>query len=573
MCGFLVSIGTESLRIDPAIFSKALSLQIHRGPDDTRFSEFPNGRMGFNRLSIIDLSAKAHQPKKHGPITVVMNGEIYNHKELRESLKAKGSVFESSGDAEVLAALIHEVGIADACRQARGMWTMVAYDAGSGRWFVSRDRLGIKPLWMARVGKHLAFSSEIKSLIALFPELKVVNRKTLAGYLKDGHLDNSEETFFENIRSFPAGHYAELDQDLKLEAKVFWSLSADGNEKANPERLKSLMEETVALHMRSDVPVGLALSGGLDSTILAYFAKNNLDLQTYSVTPPETPDESQQINQTVKLWKLKHRYLPCEEFESLQWIDFLLQKMDQPFKAAQTLYQFAIRKQAATDGVKVFLVGDGADEVYGGYTKCVIPYLVDRIRGREWIEWLRAAWGFRTFSGVSWRALLLTSWKMAGRQDEKAVGLKDFLMHRLLLEPIPYYLRIEDGISMGVSLETRVPFLDHLLVENAMRCASVEFMRGGRNKVMLRNAMDSVLPEHVKKNPLKFQRPGSSKRIVFNVLWQEAEALFSEMLHQGKKIAPEISSKAFLEDREKGMNSSFWMRAFLALRWMKVWGV
>ncbi len=567
MCGFLVSMDGSGLKIDEALFAKALNLQNHRGPDDTKFAVFKNGLMGFKRLAIIDLSSKASQPRKHGPITVAMNGEIYNYKELREELKAKGHVFESAGDAEVFAALLHVYGLEEACKRAHRMWAMVAHDETNGKWFVSRDRLGIKPLWMAKVGGQLSFSSEIKSLITLFPELKKLNRYVLESYLTGGHLDASEESFFENIRAFPAGHFAEVGGDLSCTAKPFWKLGADGEEKADPERLKMLMEEAVELHMRSDVLVGLALSGGLDSTILAYFAKKNPDLKTYSVRPPEAQDESHLIDQTVKLLGLKHRYLPCEEFESLKWIDFLLQKMDQPFKAAQTLYQFAIRKQAAEDGVKVFLVGDGADEVYGGYTKCVYPYLADLLREREWGEWIRSAWRFQAFTGIPFRLLLLSSWR--GRTSE---GIKEFLMKRLLSEPIPYYLRIEDGISMSVSLETRVPFLDHVLLEEAMRCKSAEFMRDGKNKAMLRNAMNAVLPQHVKENPKKFQRPGSSKRIIFNVLWKEAAELFSEAGKKETALSWGISEKQFLEDRENGENSSFWMRAFLALRWMQVTG-
>lgn len=566
MCGFLVCFNFEGELPDPGLFGQALELQRHRGPDDSRIRSFKTGTMGFNRLSIIDLSTAANQPLSYGPLTLVFNGEIYNYIELREELKKAGASFASSGDAEVLAAAIVAWGPEKAFRKARGMWAAVAYDQVTNQIIVSRDRVGIKPLWYARVGKNWAFSSEIKSLLRLFPSTRAGDPDVLRDYLSTAALDLRDRTFFSKIKSFPKGTYSVLRDGSELEPLPFWELEILTRGTYRPENLKAILEETIRQHLRSDVPIGLALSGGLDSTILAYFAHREAQMKFFSVVPPNSADESPLINETVRLWGLDHEYIPCSDAERPETVDCLIATLDQPFKAAQTLYQYAIRKAAADRGIKVFLTGDGADEVFGGYTKCLPYYMAGLIGSARFIEAALQARAFSWFAGLSLSRILYHGLREYLRKYPRSPSpLKTYLKKRLLEEPMPYWLRVEDGISMAVSLETRVPYLDHVLIEYAFSQEDADLMRDGKNKFMLRESMKEVLPKHVYEMPRKMQRPGSAKYLIFKALNEAAADAFAS---RGNEVVDgRINVDEYRKDQAEGRNAEFWLRAYLAARW------
>lgn len=601
MCGLLVCLRPAGAPV-PERFETAARLQRHRGPDHTKIVQAGNAVFGFNRLSIIDLSEAAHQPVTHGPVTLAMNGEIYNYVELRRELAAEGIEFQSRGDAEVFAAALHHWGAGKTHRKLRGMWAAAAFDARDNRLTVSRDRLGIKPLWMARHGDTLVFSSEIKSILHLFPSLRSVNGAALGRYLVHGMLDRGTESLFRDIEAFPCGHSAAIGDDQAVRPEAFWRLETGGEERDDPERLEAVLRETIDIHLRSDVGVGLALSGGLDSTILAHYARGFEGLTCYSIRHPRAEAENPLIDETVKLWGLKHAYLPCGEVETPETIDLLLRQLDQPFKATQTLYQFGIRRAAAQDGCKVMLTGDGSDEVFAGYTKCVPPYLTGLIRSGRWLGAARGANRLAEFCGERGWKLFARSVKHALRRRlvpafdmgpgdaryanpaliepvpleylcqlrRREGSLKGYLFDRLAHEPLPYWLRVEDGISMAVSLETRVPYLDHVLVEEALRRREDAFLDGGRNKAMLRNAAEGALPDHVRRQTRKFQRPGAGERLVFGEIREAVRETVDRSARDNNLLADGVNGETFERDREAERNAAFWFRAYLAMRWHEV---
>jgi asparagine synthase (glutamine-hydrolysing) len=237
MCGILAAakLAPESDRA----FEAALLLQRHRGPDGQRVLRLGESMLGFARLSIIDLSECSMQPIRHQHITLVMNGEIYNYLELRTRLASEGAEFTSHGDAEALAAAIAHWGPERAFREARGMWACVAHDARTGSLYASRDRVGIKPLWWANTRDGLVFSSEIKSLLALDPAMREIDVETASAFVAHGVLDEHDRSFYRHIRSFTAGHWAEIrPQDHSIQSRPFWELNLEAS--AKPQSIDEL---------------------------------------------------------------------------------------------------------------------------------------------------------------------------------------------------------------------------------------------------------------------------------------------------------------------------------------------
>lgn len=599
MCGFVVSVTHNSTQDYEHRFGQATALQVHRGPDQNAVMRFGDTWFGFNRLAIIDLSAAAAQPIQHGPIVLVMNGEIYNYIELRAELAAQGATFRSKSDSEVFAAALHTWGLEEACQRARGMWAAVALDKRTNALLVSRDRLGIKPLWFSQSDSELVLASEIKSILQLAPQCAQPNPVVLSRYLADGLLDTTDDTFFSGVYRFPAGHCATVESGRVLSPKPFWSLRLAPKHEA--PAIGPVLEEALQQHLRSDVPVGLALSGGLDSTTLAYFARQTTGLKCYSVRHPRTAREDERIDATVSEWGLQHKYLSSGEVEAPAVIDQVLKVLDQPFKATQTLYQYSIRKAAAEDGAKVLLTGDGADEVFGGYVRCVPPYLTAMAGGLRCRRLWQSARELAHFAGTPPLRLVWQAVRMATRLRLGPLGaperphegylsqslrsacgpptpppraslesLKGYLATRLQQTPIPYWLRVEDGISMAVSQETRVPFLDHVLIETVLSHPEASFFAGGKNKALLRTAMTGRLPDHIEQPFEKFMRPGSTPRLVFDILPDEVAAVLDGAARKTDWFTAEVGADRFRQDQKDRQHAHFWFRAYLALRWRAV---
>ena len=600
MCGILVAANLGQK--DERAFDAALLLQRHRGPDSQRTLRFGSSVFGFARLAIIDLHECSMQPIRQRHVTLVINGEIYNYLELRARLIAEGIEFRSHGDAEVMAAAIAIWGPERAFREARGMWACVAHDQRDDSLIAARDRLGIKPLWWAHTRHGLTFSSEIKSIISLDPSMRELDVGVASAFVANGVLDEHECSFHRHIRALPAGHWARFHpQERTVQSQSFWQLDLEASAKPQSiEELRERLAHTVALHMQSDVPVGLTLSGGLDSTILCHDAMKAGNLACYSLQHPVAEAENPVIDETVRLWSLKHTYVPCTEAESTGCIDELLRLMDQPFRATQTLYQYTIRKAAAADGVRVLITGDGADEVFGGYTECVPHAVAGQLQLGKTNEAAALAAGMADFTGRSanWllqRASVILSENGAGRnpvarvpafdpqpfltiQTEKdnpfdiplfpSRNLKEYLAYRLQKTPMPYWLRVEDGTSMGVSIETRVPYLDHVLIEAAFAWPEEAFLAGFRNKSLLRDAAAACLPKHVATQAKKYQRPGSASRLVFQSLPQEILSTLAENDPSGI-VETKACHEAFAREHASGSteNADFWFRVFVFLRW------
>jgi asparagine synthase (glutamine-hydrolysing) len=550
MCGLAALVALKSEPADAGTLSRMLGSIVHRGPDDSGIEiDGPVG-LGFRRLSILDLSPHGHQPMSapDGQQTIVFNGEIYNYLELRADLQALGHRFQSTGDTEVLLAAYRQWG-PSCLERLNGMWAFVIKDRARKLVFGSRDRFGMKPLYRWSNDRHFAFASEIKSIRASGLYRGELNRRAAAAFLYDIRLDETDETFLEGIVAVPPGHAFELALDGGYREWPFWHLNAT-TETHHPDpagAFAELFENTIGLHLRSDVPVGVNLSGGLDSSsILCATARlraaagANAPLMAFCYLD-KTFDERRYIDDTLA--QTGARMVPLTLSPRQLWdsLPQVLAAQDEPMHAMSALIGYHLFKLAREHGVKVVLNGQGADEVLAGYGSYFHARWVELARAGRLVETWHEIRDFSDGQGGDaprrYRAVLqqaaLTSlrgtaarWRspQADRRrqlqnarqrrwlntdladhlpapapfDPNATYLRHSLLHSVRVAPLPLYLRVEDRNSMAHSVEARLPFLDHRLVQLAFGLRSQWKVRGRWNKHVLREAMRGRIPESVR---------------------------------------------------------------------------
>jgi asparagine synthase (glutamine-hydrolysing) len=506
MCGIsgIVGEGSQSDHI-----KLMLARQHHRGPDDHGFylDREHGAVLGHNRLSIIDLSPAGHQPmtNREGSLWIVFNGEIYNYRELRRELNAYP--YGSQTDTEVILAAYEKWG-EDCLSHFIGMFSFAIWDAARQTLFAARDRFGVKPFYYeaSPSGDHLRFASEIKSLHALGiprdPDLV-----SWATYLSCGLYDHSERTFWKGISSLPAGHALRWRRNQGFSLWKWYDLSQRVGSEEDlrtelevKEEYRALLEENIRLRFRSDVPVGINLSGGLDSALLLGLvqqvqgAESDINVFTFITGDPrydELPWVSQMLDQT------RHPHHVCRlTLEELPLLTAEVQKhQDEPFGGFPTLAYSKVFQRARELGVLVLLDGQGIDEQWAGY-----DYYAS---ARDSVRKTNAPVGFVQGSkspGTRPACLLPGFRKLAqpslpeGRPED---SLRDFQFRDALFTKIPRALRFNDRISMQHSTELREPFLDHRLFELALRQPMSRKIRNGTHKWLVRSIARELLPSAV----------------------------------------------------------------------------
>src|SRR5215831_4964041 len=349
---------------------------IHRGPDDVGVYADDRAAIGMRRLSIIDLST-GHQPVRNedGTIWVVFNGEIYNYKELRASLIRRGHHFYTKGDAETLVHLYEDEGPA-MVDHLRGMFAFAVWDVGKRRLFLARDRLGIKPLYYVRLRDGLAFASELKAIL----QLSEVDRQL--SWPSVGHLfaflsSSATHSIVEGVQKLEPAHRALLSRSGELRVERYWDLTFQPDRCALEdellERLQALMAESMALHVRSDVPLGVLLSGGIDSSAVLALMRQVVSgpIKTFSIGFSEPGfDEVSHARSVASRFETEHHELLLEPGR-LETLDDLTWHLDEPFGDSSSIATYMV-SQLAGRYVKVVLSGDGGDEIFGGYDKYVV---------------------------------------------------------------------------------------------------------------------------------------------------------------------------------------------------------
>lgn len=542
MCGIagIVGCGGEHQR---ARFDRSLGALWHRGPDDAGEYEDPEALIGMRRLSIIDVEHGA-QPifDESGSIAVVCNGEIYNYVELFAQLRARGHVLQSSSDVNVIPHLYQEHG-RDFVTPLRGMFAVALWDARERRLLLVRDRVGKKPLFWARCGEGLAFASELPALLALLERSPTLSLSAIADYVRLGFIPHPQ-TAFEGVRALPPGAMLEFRPGAEPQVRKYWHVGraerwAQGREELKAE-LDDRLREAVRLRLRSDVPVGLFLSGGIDSGLVASYAAEEgaTDLRCFVVDVED--DELGEAEAATAV--ARHLGLEIESLRialsPLELLETVPRLFGQPFGDASALPTYLVAR-AARASRKVVLNGDGGDELFAGYRRYLLartPNAVRRLAARlpSSVGMLgshaaRRA-GRRSSAGFVSRALRgLAVGRVERYQTWTSDLLHDVDVRRVLpavggaMEPLgrlaaerdvafatdglnefqqsDFQLILADDLvvkmdiaTMANSIEARSPFLDATLAEFAWSIPEAWRIRGTTTKVLLRELARERLP-------------------------------------------------------------------------------
>lgn len=577
MCGFAAVVSLNGEQPDQGLIARMTELLAHRGPDDDGMYASDGFAVGFRRLAILDLAPSGHQPmlsadRRH---VIVFNGEIYNYVELRDELVALGHVFRSSGDTEVLLAAYRQWG--DRClERLNGMWAFLIYDRISRQLFGARDRFGVKPLYVYRDARLVMLASEIKAIRDSGPVQLYPDWQTIAHFLLDDRLEDSERTFYAGVEQLAAGTAFELDVDGRMRSWRYWSLPPADGAVSNPvETYRELFDDAVRLRMRSDVSVGGQLSGGLDSTsILSHMAqhwaaagRDPRDLQAFCYLSPEF-DEAEQIQATLRQTLASQVPLEVSPGELWSSVQKHLWHQDEPVHSFTSVVGYKLMELARSRNVKVLLNGQGTDEALAGYPNYFLDYWAEFV----WAGRLRALYrevgqfarmhqqtrrtiGSRLMSRCARRALaylpgyralaqmrrrnhvrrdpwvsddVKSCWRASPTElDDSLDGV---LRRSLETSPLPLYLRVEDRNSMAHGVEVRLPFLDHRLVSLAFSLGSEWKISGPWSKLLLREAMRGRIPEVVRTQVRKFGFPTSIESWLRGPLYEPLRDLLSSRI-------------------------------------------
>lgn len=561
MCGIVGIFGREWVTDD---LLKMLNAQAHRGPDaeGTYFDPERFAALGHNRLSIIDLSDAGRQPMSavDGKLHIVLNGEIYNYLELRRELESEFT-FRSNSDTEVLLAAYRKWGTACLDRLV-GMFSIMIWDEQKKTGFAARDRFGVKQLYIhSKSDGTMLFASEIKSLHAAgVPRLP--NEKIWATYLSSGLTDHSNQTFWKGIESLPAGHFLEWNENSARISRWYDIGERSGNafderpvEEVAEEYL-ALMKESVMLRFRSDVPVGISISGGLDSSLLLGLVHevqgSDSDVKAFTFTTGDDRyDELPWVQRMLA--KTNHSLIECRlaAAEVPALAEKVQMHQDEPFGGFPTIAYSNVFKAARANGVTVVLDGNGMDEQWAGY-----DYYQAALKGST--PGIVQGTTESPFRGEclnpEFRALA-ESIETPNVFDDK---LRNIQYRDARFTKIPRAMRFNDRISMMHSIELREPFLDHRLFELALRQPANRKIDGTETKAMLRKMAKTLVPEGVSGSPKRpVQTP--QREWLRNELRDWATDLIDTALDVSgewfDKDAAKTELNAFLDDR--GDNSFY----------------
>ncbi|HEX6802710.1 MAG TPA: asparagine synthase (glutamine-hydrolyzing) [Terriglobales bacterium] len=568
MCGIAGIVGlNRDSQANAAVLRRMCGVMSHRGPDDE--GVYTEGRVGIGmrRLSIVDL-ATGHQPlsNEDDSLWIVFNGEIYNHAALREQLISAGHAYRTRSDTETIIHLYEQHG-KDCVKQLRGMFAFAIWDRKRKSLFIARDRLGIKPLYYTKTANEFLFGSEIKVLLEHPDTRPELNRQAIPEYLAFGYL-SGEETLYRGVRKLMPGHWLELNEAGEIKIEQYWDVQTTADEPAKDEAYyvnayRELLEGAVQSHLMSDVPLGVFLSGGLDSSaVAALMTKARKEpVETFSVGYAEqTYSELPYAHIVATHINSIHHEVLVSSDAFFNALPKLIWHEDEPivWPSSVSLYFVA---ELARQRVKVVLTGEGSDETLAGYSRyaftlknrafdhvyrSVLPRSV-RSGIRKFIgesEWINAtarrklAHSFLGTDGESWTSFYFDNFFSAfGEKDQLQLLTRSFageflpgaaygnvmevwhrssgeLLQRLLYTDLKTYLvellMKQDNMSMAASIESRVPFLDHVLVEWAMRVPASIQIHGLAGKRILKKAMEGLLPDSILYRPkLGFPTPWS----------------------------------------------------------------
>ena len=630
MCGIAgkVAVSSSAAAVDAEIVHRMMSLIVHRGPDDDGIYIDRQAVLGHRRLSIIDLNT-GKQPisNEDGTVWVVYNGEIYNFPELRKQLLARGHVLKTHTDTEVIVHLYEDYG--EQCvNHLRGMFAFALWDARKKKLLLARDRVGIKPLYYVQTRDSLLFASEIKAFRA-DPSVQLeLDRQAIDTFLTFLYVPGNE-TLFQNVRKLDPGHHLVME-DGKVKVSRYWDLKftapeSNGHFRDSVEALQEMLKQTVRDHMISDVPVGVLLSGGVDSTALLSFAVHETQKKVSSFTigfeEQNFADERPYARLAAETFGTEHHEMTITAQDFLDFLPKYVWHMEEPVCEPPAVALYYVTKMASAH-VKVLLSGEGGDEAFAGYQNYRNMLWLERLRvvGQPWtglaagvFSGLGQVNGFNRLQKYSGMLKLPLQDYYYGRtagpssffnQNKAALYSTAFaqsvttasspqrireLFSQVADQPalnqmlyvdtktwLPDDLLVKaDKISMANSLEVRVPLLDHKVLEFAAGLPINYKVRGFTTKYILKEAFTGRIPQLIlDRKKTGFPVP------VESWISHDLKDFVREVLLDSKTLERGYFQKKFIEDliadgpqREKHASDIFslvtlelWHRQFLDAR-------
>ena len=502
----------------------------HRGPDDDGIFVYKNIGLGFVRLSILDLSSAGHQPMfSHDKrFLIIFNGEVYNYIEIRNELKNK-YIFKTGTDTEVVLAAYQEWG--EKCLDKfNGMFAFVVYDKVKKELFGARDRYGIKPLYYWLDSERFIFASEIKSILPFVD--RIPNNQIIYDYLLTNRTDHTINTFFNGIKKLQHGHY------FKLKGKKFlfneWYNIRNKIKKnvvLSIEEYNHLLNKSLKLRLRADVPIGVSLSGGIDSSsitaaLIDRFGLNDINTFSAIYGKNEPSDESRYIDEFKPYLMNMHYTFPTAKTFYNDYLEFI-KIQNEPVPDIGPYAQYKVMELAAKY-VKITLDGQGADEQLAGYHYFFGSYYKELLQSFRFYRFIYENYKYlklhKSFNAIKyWLYYYFPVYLQQKISSNIFLSIsKDFLntvkgnkkssqINKMLLKPkdlndsliqhfeykLEHLLHWEDLNSMNFSIESRVPFLDHNLVEATLSTPSSQKIYNGETKIILRNALNTILPSKI----------------------------------------------------------------------------
>lgn len=551
MCGICGKLEFDPrATVSPRLVKAMADAIVHRGPDDEGFYVTGQIGLGFRRLSIIDLSG-GHQPlaNENDTVWIIFNGEIYNYQELRAELVSKGHIFRTKSDTEVIVHLYEEYGV-DCVQKLRGMFAFAIWDSVAKTLFLARDRVGIKPLYYYASNRFISFGSEIKTILADPAVDREIDPAIIERFLAYYYVPGAQ-TLFRNVCKLEPGHFL-LVRDGKIQIRRYWDLDfphADVQPSPSDleQQLIQLLDETVQLHMISDVPVGFLLSGGVDSTAMLSFAAKKTDkpISTYTVgfSAPGVIDERPFARLAAERFGSKHYEISISSKEFSSFLPEYVRHMEEPVCEPPAVALYYVSK-LASQYVKVLISGEGGDEAFAGY---------ENYRNLFWFETLKRGLGplrgplaqgmsllgqlsnsrvlrkygplmsaklddyylsrtsspYQYFNRASFDIYSSGMLQLIGKNHATSVS-RNFISSRSangVLEKMLYVdtktwlpddlLIKADRMTMANSVELRVPFLDHKVLEFAARLSRNQKIRGWKMKYLLKKALAKHVPDEI----------------------------------------------------------------------------
>jgi asparagine synthase (glutamine-hydrolysing) len=551
MCGFVGIIEKDGKVVDSLLLSKMASVIHYRGPDEEGF--FIDGPVGFyhKRLSIIDLST-GRQPMTFKNCTIVYNGEIYNYIELREDLKKKGHQFETTSDTEVILHMYVEYGD-DFVNNLNGMFAFIIYDKLRKKLLIARDHFGIKPLYWYQDDEKIIFGSEIKAILG-HPQINAEpDKNNLNEYLTFQFI-LGEGTMFRNIYKVLPGHYMTIDlHNLRFERIKYWEpnfkIDRFHTEEYFIVALGEILDQTITQQLRSDVPLGSYLSGGIDSSFVTIMSacKYNQQFKSFTGAFEEGPEFNEILyaREAAKVANSElYEIFPTEQ-EFIDLLPKLIYHLDEPVAGPGVFPQYMVSK-LASEHVKVVLGGQGGDEIFGGYARYLVAYLEQAIKGaifenneekehivslhsilpnlpflRTYAPMIKGFWEsevfepmdrryFRLINRMGSTETFLTREVMAEYHEDEMFEIfsKVFnnpdtlsyfnkMTHFDMVASLPGLLQVEDRVSMAFSIESRVPLLDRRIVDLISRMPAGMKFKGGEMKYLLKRTIKDIMPKKI----------------------------------------------------------------------------